>query len=1339
MNASRLNHQVVAAFAALSLIGCALLGEANTPVPTSLSGLQPAVTVNATAADSVTLGFQSADGVRALYIASGSVDGGDDRRAWEHCEAVAEIPAKASSLVVTLPEGVLAERRFYRFFILDRANCPADYEVSFIRSDGASWVDLGHIGGFDECYEGRFRFTDGSSCNGVVCGAYGKEKTTAAGGTRYTVLQYYEPDAQFYMGYNQDPLVYLTMKSVKGNAMVDYTFRAYMNSDVQYLTVNNQELSKAKTGTINNKDTTLYLFARHTPSETDEVDGQVKIELDWFRASKKGVPFLDLRPVVSCENEVCLYDRVNNQLHKNIGKGSFTAGVRTVDAGIECGFSETRRAAPLVEVTDMTDDTVTLAFASGAAGELYVASGPIDAGDERRNWASFARLATITANDTSYAFAIPEDFKATGRAFRFFLLDRANCPVTQELSYLESDGNSWIDLGHIGASGDRYDGVFSFTEVKACCLLGSYGSAGIDAYKGAYKGTRYMAMLIESKSNAAITYNEFSDYAHVNVPFATGVDYAFSSLISRGWQEIRINGFRHAQTKSMDINNTDTTLYLFARHAPSVASKADNLAKMRLNWLTVTTNGVTKLDLVPAKTADGKLGMYDRVSNRLLANGGTGSFKAGAEVRDAGVLLCSTFTYRAPKSAGELTFRVAHCNIGHLAHGGQTPTPYYSRAEAWQPLVRQLDADVLGLCEYTEKLLSGATPAEAFGAEYAQIELGTHPDTNFNAIWAKSGLGTFVEKSQHAYSTHTESRYWLDCVYRIAEREVHFVESHLDYGTTPEANAVRAAQIRELIDYYAGVEHVVICCDFNNSQGPGEWTPFTEAGWSLANAEPCKGTMFIEGEQRAYDNIVAKGMTLADFATANDDYDLTDHRAVLCTATLLVGNDEAWWTGAAGDGALANAANWACTNAAGRVVEGGLPTDSSNVHLSGEIAGFSVPADASLPHAAFVLEACTLAGDCDLSGVSDAVFNSTVDLKGNKLTVASLSGSGTITDTVGGGELHLFVSEGEELLNSTISLAGKLRLVKKGPGRYVPSKTGQSYMGGTDIVAGEVRCGNDGRILGGSDSVVTVRTGATLDQYGTVDHSYYIVELDGGTFANTSGNLTNKDSQFTRFRLLDDSKFDCAAPTGIIAKNNGVTSLDLGGHVLTIEIADGKDLWLYNCDATNGTVVVKGPKGWFRVNMTSLRAATVDFDIESLVSQQVTADVHDLVWRTAAADSVGDGTIRVHGTFTPATDAFVNVQLADGATLDLSARTTPLPLASAVKGDSLKFAPGAHVMVEVFGRQFTSRESRRLITWSEPPAGVTFSTTSRTKAAGHRIEVREDCLYEYMGLLMIFK
>ncbi len=1294
----------------------------------------PGIAVTAATATVVTLGVLPADGARELYVASGPVDGGDDRRAWAYCEAVATLPAGTTSYAFEISANFLAERRFYRFFFLDRENCPADHELSFLRSDGASWVDLGFIGGIDERYEGRFRYTT-TTYDGFVCGSYGAAGMDASSGsTRYTVMQY--SSKSFLLSYNTlTSAATLSMSTSGVQPGVDYTFSAYMNAGTQYLTVNNRTASGTKSTAVNNKDTTLYLFARHAPDKANEVDNQMKMELDWFRVSKKGVPFLDLRPAVSRAGEVCLYDCVENRLLKNIGTAPFTAGTRTVDAGIVCGSTETRRAAPPVDVADQTAETVRLAFAPGATGELYVASGPFDAGDERRNWTAFTRLATITANDSFYVFTIPADFKSTGRAFRFFLLDRTNCPVARELAYLESDGNSWIDLEHVGASGDRYDGVFSFTQVKACFLVGSYGRAGMDASSGA---TRYSALQINSATAAAITYNAFgSDVAQISVPFATGVDYAFCSLLARGWQEIRINGIRAVQAKATPVNNQDTSLYLFARHAPDKANAVDNQAKMRLNWMTVATNGVTKLDLVPAKAANGTLGMYDRISNRLFTNIGPGAFAAGAEVRDAGVLLGSTATCVAPKSAGERTFRMAHCNIGHLAHGNQSPTPYFVRSEAWRPFMRQVNADAFGFCEYTEKLLNGATPAEAFGMGYVRFDMGTHPDTNFNALWTKPGLGTFLRATQHDYTTCSASRYWLDCVYRIAGREVHFVESHLDPGTTDELNAVRAAQIRELIDAYAETAYVIIGCDFNNSQGVGEWAPFTEAGWTLANAAPYRGTMYLEGAHRIYDNIVAKGMTLADFATANDDYDLTDHRAVFCTATLGA-LDEAWWTGAAGDGDLANAANWACTNAAGQAVEGGLPSASSIVHLSGEIAGFSLPADTEFPHAAFEVGACTLAGDCDLSGVPGVAFDSTIDLKGHALTVSSLFGAGTITDTVGGGELHLVVPEGETVWNRMVNLSGALRLVKEGAGRYIPFKYGQTYMGGTDIVAGEVRCGNTGRIIGSTNSVVTVRAGAVLDQYGSYDHPYNIIELDGGTFANTTGTLTNAKHQFARFRLTDDSAIVCAAPTGIISNNFATTSLDLGGHILTIDIAAGKDLWLYNCDATNGTVVVKGTNGWFRVNQKSLRAATVDFDIESYVSQQVVADVHDLVWRTAATNSVGTGTIRVHGTFTPLADAFVNVELEDGAALDLSARTTSLSLASTVTGDTLSFASGARIEVDVHGRRFASEEDRRLIAWNEPP-NVRFVPSARTRAEGRALEIRQDGLYVRGGLAILLR
>ena len=108
--------------------------------------------------------------------------------------------------------------------------------------------------------------------------------------------------------------------------------------------------------------------------------------------------------------------------------------------------------------------------------------------------------------------------------------------------------------------------------------------------------------------------------------------------------------------------------------------------------------------------------------------------------------------------------------------------------------------------------------------------------------------------------------------------------------------------------------------------------------------------------------------------------------------------EKATWTGAAGDGNLANTENWTCENALELPVPGALPGESTVVYLNGEIA-FNVPSGATFT-AGSVNANASLKGDTDWSGLNPSIpVSGTIDLNGHKLTVANLVGNYEVTDS----------------------------------------------------------------------------------------------------------------------------------------------------------------------------------------------------------------------------------------------------------------------------------------------------------------------------------------------------
>ncbi len=106
--------------------------------------------------------------------------------------------------------------------------------------------------------------------------------------------------------------------------------------------------------------------------------------------------------------------------------------------------------------------------------------------------------------------------------------------------------------------------------------------------------------------------------------------------------------------------------------------------------------------------------------------------------------------------------------------------------------------------------------------------------------------------------------------------------------------------------------------------------------------------------------------------------------------------EEAWWTGGAGDGDVANSANWLCKNVFGETMTDVVPTDVTHVYLEGALAT-NVP---SLACRICTLTNATLAADSDLRSLGaklEIAPNATVNLNGKKLYVSASSQIGTCT------------------------------------------------------------------------------------------------------------------------------------------------------------------------------------------------------------------------------------------------------------------------------------------------------------------------------------------------------
>ena len=373
-----------------------------------------------------------------------------------------------------------------------------------------------------------------------------------------------------------------------------------------------------------------------------------------------------------------------------------------------------------------------------------------------------------------------------------------------------------------------------------------------------------------------------------------------------------------------------------------------------------------------------------------------------------------------------------------------------------------------------------------------------------------------------------------------------------------------------------------------------------------------------------------------------------------------------------------------------------------------------------------------------------------IDLNGRVLRVASLAdddfANAVITNSNAGAvaELRVDVAEGTRMINSSVSILGSVKLVKEGLGTYVAAKTQQTYSGGTTILEGVLENSMvDARnfLLGAVGSTITVSTnGANRGVFDIKEMcaqnaddgcAAYVLVMDGGLVQNTGADVSQLNGQFFDVRLTADSEFSQTYDWGMF---NSATAIDLGGHTLKVAIGtNGRTFHIVNCEMKNGFIDVTSG-GWFQTGVSGSKyeqyrlenvATNVDFRIGSAMKIYAPLSVRDYEQVYGSNNNAGTGVFSVHGTFKPAAhDYFYGVTLMDGSAIDLSQRTSALPLTSLFSGGrkTIDFAANAKVTVDLSGRADVAALAKSgdyVVTWTEataPGVDVTFRLDAATAA-----------------------
>ena len=395
----------------------------------------------------------------------------------------------------------------------------------------------------------------------------------------------------------------------------------------------------------------------------------------------------------------------------------------------------------------------------------------------------------------------------------------------------------------------------------------------------------------------------------------------------------------------------------------------------------------------------------------------------------------------------------------------------------------------------------------------------------------------------------------------------------------------------------------------------------------------------------------------------------------------------------------------------------------------------------------------------------------TIDLKGNTLIfpyaqLGAAAGTFTITDsTAANGQLAIDVPSGQTVENTSVTLTGSLRFVKRGAGTFIPTKLYQPYTGGNEIAAGTAKLStahnqHDGYFneLGGfiqgagAYAEVDILPGATVDQNGQTGLRSYMFVLKGGTLTNNGADLADNLASLFYMRLADAERSYFTVPhnTGFYKDSIAETTLDLGGKTLQIGITAGKTFYLNNTTISNGTLDITSG-GYLHTKRTASNARNANINLNCALYLEQALSVSNLVVKYNGDWDVGTAELNVYGEFRPETAGgyFYGPTMQNGSTLDLSAWSASLgwPVYSRSQRvtnnvkvrNTFSFANGATVKVKL-GTKKVPRGTK-IIDWSgSMPSNLnTLKFVRGDEGRQYSVVKRSDGLYIYSGFVIIVK
>lgn len=432
-----------------------------------------------------------------------------------------------------------------------------------------------------------------------------------------------------------------------------------------------------------------------------------------------------------------------------------------------------------------------------------------------------------------------------------------------ECEYLESTGAQYIDTGVLPVNDMEFECKFTFTSLvnTNLTILGSRDGEKRCQPIGAYNN-KWSASIGDS-------YDANGTSVSANTP------YIIKSTITNG-QTIttNVNGSQ-ASTCTSTTGLPSQELYIFARNFYGNPDPADSKVNGKLNFLKIKANGVLVRDLIPVLDWNMTPCMYDKVTEQLFYNQGTGDFVAGRQVHpveylestgtqyiDTGVKYNSNKTYQIKNKIIYIEALGQSQGSGWDA-GGQNSISTNGELVVGASL---LTGDITGkIVELSQTINSGTNTLTVYNysVDGVAIPTASRNHTSLSQHAGNGGYGIGAMYSTNTFSYFTKAKFFnysisendtivrdylpaidengvgfmFDRVshtcflnagqgqFKYPAREVEYLEStgeqYIDTGYNPGANGGRFTFDVEFLSLYSGYGGIVL--GSRSSQNSRNW------------------------------------------------------------------------------------------------------------------------------------------------------------------------------------------------------------------------------------------------------------------------------------------------------------------------------------------------------------------------------------------------------------------------------------------------------------------------------------------------------------------------------------